>query len=69
MPDIRRLAMMLNNIPASSAYIERHFSICGAICNQRRSNMTPEQRALIKANMGLLEQMNAKPAVIIGQSQ
>jgi hypothetical protein len=46
------------NIPASSAFIERYFSICGIISNNRCGNMSPElliTRSLLKANIEILE--------------
>jgi hypothetical protein len=58
---LKKLALMLLNIPSSAAYIERQFSIAGAICSQRRGNMKSEQiitRVMLKTNMNLLKQLN-----------
>jgi hypothetical protein len=52
--------MQLLNIPASSAFIERFFSLCGAICKSRCGNMTAQtiiNRCMLKANMELLNNM------------
>ena len=38
-PCVKQLAIVINNIPSSSAYIERYFSICGFVCSPRRANM------------------------------
>jgi hypothetical protein len=59
--NLRRLAMKLLNIPSSSAYIERHFSLCGAICDQRNRNMSADMiatRTMLKANIKSLMEMN-----------
>ena len=64
LPNLTKLVLRLANIPSSSAYIERYFSLCGAICTQRKSKMLPEQistHAMIKTNMKLLVSLN-KPA-------
>jgi hypothetical protein len=39
MPKIYKLALILLNIPCSSALVERFFSICGLICKNRSFNM------------------------------
>ncbi len=52
-PNICNLAFTLLCIPASSAFIERHYSIT-AICDQHNGNMSDEtiiNRAMFKANM------------------
>lgn len=61
MPYLKKLALILFNIPSSSAYIERHFSLSGAICEQRRGNMTAELvsiKCLLKANLNILNELN-----------
>ncbi len=60
MPRIYRLAVLLWAIAPSSAFIERHYSLCGNLASQRRLKMEPEEiirRAMIKANMALLEDL------------
>jgi hypothetical protein len=59
-PYLSEAAMQLLNIPASSAFIERFFSLCGAICKSRCGNMTAQtiiNRCMLKANMELLNNM------------
>lgn len=54
--------LRLSNIPASSAFIERFFSICGVICTQRNTNMAPDLlriRSLLKANFQLLKEISS----------
>ena len=60
MPILADLALLLLNIPSSSAFIERFFSICGAICNKRSGNYSDEMiilRSVLKANMNTLQNM------------
>ena len=55
------LLLRLLNIPASSAFIERYFSICGIVCNKRNQNMRGDLtiiRSLLKANTLILEEMS-----------
>ena len=59
-PTLYRLALILYNIPASSAYIERFYSICGNVCTNRSGNMTPEtiiNRSMLKANIAILNEL------------
>jgi len=52
------------SIPASSAYIERFFSICGVVCKNRAMNMNDELiicKCMLKANMKLLDELNRCP--------
>ena len=61
LPRLKSLCLHLSNIPSSSSYIERFFSLCGSICSQRRANMSAEQivgRAIIKTNMNLILKLN-----------
>ena len=63
MPYLASLAVILINIPASSAYIERFYSICGNVCKQRAGNMSPEtiiSRSMLKANIGILNELTDK---------
>ena len=39
LPNLFKLALKLLNIHASTAFIERFFSICGIICSEKNSNM------------------------------
>ena len=57
-PYLSKLALRLLNIAASSAFIERFFSICGVISKKRCGNMGPDltiMRSLLKCNLHLLE--------------
>ena len=59
-PQISRLAAILFNIPSSSAYIERFYSIAGNVCKQRCGNMSSETiiyRSVLKANIGNLDKL------------
>jgi hypothetical protein len=58
MPNLNRLALLITNMPSSSAFIERFFSVCGIIKNKQRGNMKPdllEMRSLLKSNLNFLE--------------
>ena len=49
------------NIPSSSAYIERFYSICGNVCKQRAGNMkaqTIASRSFLKANIKILDKLS-----------
>ena len=53
-PKLFKLSRVLLNIPTSSAFIERFFSICGIISKKRSMNMDDElfiARCLFKANI------------------
>lgn len=59
-PKISSLARVLLNIPVSSAFVERFFSIAGIITKKRSDNMSPKlicARSLLKANVSLLKEM------------
>jgi len=59
LPNLFKLALLLLNIPSSSAYVERFFSICGIVNRKRAGNMADETlitRAFIKSNINLLNQ-------------
>ena len=61
-PNLLTLLIMLNSINASSAFIERFFSICGIIATQRNQNSNEDllfDRAMLSANMKLLEKLVA----------
>ena len=58
---LRKLALILLNIPSASSFIERHYSLCGAVCEKRRGNMKPESvimRCMLKANLSILKGLN-----------
>ena len=58
MPKLAELYFILNNIPSTSASIERFFSIAGIVNDKRRLRMRNDlitQRTMIKANMEVLE--------------
>lgn len=60
MPKIFQLFIVLFNICPSSAFIERFFSICGIINNQRSYNMKKDLfiiKSLLKANSELLGEL------------
>ena len=59
-PNLCTLFAMLNSINASSAYIERFFSLCGIITTQRNQNSREDlfvSRAMLCANMKILEKL------------
>ena len=61
LPYLNKLALLMRTIPSSSAFIERHFSICGALCPQRNGNMSADllvTRAMLKTNMNILNEIN-----------
>jgi hypothetical protein len=61
LPYLGKLSAILLNIPASSAFIERFFSICGIVCEKRRLAMKDDLiiiRTLLKGNMKVLEELN-----------
>jgi hypothetical protein len=61
LPNLSKLASKLMNIPASSSFIERYYSLCGAICSQRQSRLKPEtiiNRCILKTNLTLLNDFN-----------
>jgi len=58
---LNQLYTILSNIPASSAYVERFFSICGIVKKQRASTMTDGlfvARCLLKTNIRILDELN-----------
>ena len=60
MPKLFDLQIILLNIPASSSFIERFFSISGIVCDSRRLNMNDElivMISLMKANMSILNEL------------
>lgn len=61
MPILKKLAVILLNIPSSSAYIERFYSICGLVCKTNCGNMSSStiiQRSTLKANIDILDNLN-----------
>ena len=61
MPYLYELQLLLLNIPASSSFIERFFSISGFVCDVKRLNMKEDliiMRSLMKANMNILKELN-----------
>ena len=56
-PFLLKVAAILLNIPSSSAFIERFFSLCGIISTTLNANMKDElliMRAMLKVNMNIL---------------
>jgi len=61
MPYLYELQLLLLNIPASSSFIERFFSISGIVCDVKRLNMKEDliiMHSLMKANMNILKELN-----------
>ena len=61
MPKLFDLTIILLNISASSAFIERFFSIAGIVCDLKRLNMKEDliiMRSLMKTNMTVLAELN-----------
>ena len=59
--NLYKLNEILFNIPSTSAQLERFFSISGLICDKRRMRMSNDliiKRAMLKANLSLLSQIN-----------
>ena len=60
LPSLYKLAQRLLTIPASSAFIERFFSVCGVICKKRCGNMSDEliiMRPFLKCNIDILNSL------------
>ena len=60
-PILKDLGAILYNIPSSSAYIERFYSISGNVCNVRSGNMnanTIAKRSFLKANIKILNKLS-----------
>ena len=61
LPNISKLAIILLNIPSSSAFIERHYSKSGNIVKPRCRNMSSEtiiKRSILKSNMKILDELS-----------
>ena len=59
-PLLYKLNLILSSIPASSAFIERFFSVTGLYSNKRSRNMKCETlitRSLLKANSKYISQL------------
>jgi len=62
-PILFKLALILYNILASSAFIERFYSLSGNVCKNRDGNMNSETiiaRTMLKANMEILKSLTTK---------
>ena len=60
-PHLCTLFLILNSIGASSAYIERFFSICGIICTQRNQNSKEDlfqARAMLSSNFKIVKKIS-----------
>ena len=58
---LSKLAILLSNINASSAFIERFFSICGIICNKQSEYISDGMiitRNILKSNIDFLNKLN-----------
>jgi len=55
-PKLAPVALDILVAPASQAYVERLFSVCGLLCSGRRNRMTRSLtvRVCLKMNMGIL---------------
>ncbi len=59
-----KTAIILLNIPSSSAFIERFFSICGVVCECRRERQSDDMiicRSKLKANIEILKKLSEQP--------
>lgn len=57
-PNLTKAAQIVYNIPSSSAFIERFFSICGITCRKNAGNIGASMiinRSMLKANINLLD--------------
>ena len=66
------LALILYNIPASSAFIERFYSLSGNVCKNRNGNMDPETiiaRSMLKANIEILQALNKTQLIIENEEE
>ncbi len=66
-PILFELQLILLNVPATSSFIERFFSIAGIVCDIKRLNMTDEliiERSLMKANIEILKELNVTNEII-----
>ena len=56
---LRIVAIQILNIPASSAPVERVFSLCGNICTSTRVNMAPGLlAALVRAKYNMRDDLD-----------
>ena len=63
MPYLAKLATILINIPSSSAFIERFYSLTGNVCQVRAGNMntsTIVKRCMLKTNIQILTEKSIK---------
>jgi len=61
LPYLTEITLILMNVPVSSAFIERFFSICGIVCKSRSGSMGDDliiNRSLLKANLETLNSLN-----------
>jgi hypothetical protein len=66
-PILFELQLILLNIPETSSFIERFFSIAGIVCDIKRLNMTDEliiERSMMKANIEILKELNLTNEII-----
>ena len=58
-PKLAPVALDILAAPASQAYVERLFSVCGLLCSGRRNRMTRSLtvRVCLKMNMGILRSL------------
>jgi hypothetical protein len=61
LPNLFKLTRKLLNIQASTAFVERLFSICGIICSEKNGNMNDStiiMRSVLKLNIETLNELN-----------
>jgi hypothetical protein len=60
LPNLFSLTKKLLNVQASTAFVERFFSICRIICNVKNTNMSDKMiimRSILKTNMETLDNL------------
>jgi len=59
-PSLFQLSLILYNIPASSAFIERFYSLSGNVCKSRSGNLSAETiiaKCMLKSNLEILKKL------------
>ena len=59
-PSLFQLSLILCNIPASSAFIERFYSLSGNVCKSRSGNLSAETiiaKCMLKSNIEILKRL------------
>jgi len=61
LPNLFKVAQFGFSVPASSAFIERFFSVCGVVCKKRCGNMSDDfivKRSFLKCHMDILNELS-----------